>query len=207
MPLRGVIFDLDGTLVDSGLDFDLMRRQMGLVGNRPILETLNALGATEAERLWAIVAEHELRGVQRATVFPGVRDFLHKLGERGIKRGVLTRNSRASTLATLSRLDLEMDAIVSREDAPAKPDPAGILHICRGWQIPPEDCVMVGDFRFDIEAGRRAGTRTVLFTGAGQPHELPPGDEADFVLASFTETAAFWRWLAKISLGGSAGSC
>ncbi len=157
--------------------------------------------------MWDIVATHELRGVQRATIFPGTREFLDELGQRGIKRGVLTRNSRASTLATLSRLQIEIDAIVSREDGPVKPSPAGILRICRNWAVSPRQCVMIGDYRFDIEAGRGAGARTVLFTGAGRPHDMIAGDDADLVLPSFVERARFWDWVAQIDLGGSAGCC
>ena len=195
---RGVIFDLDGTLVDSALDFDLMRREMGIQGRRPILETLNSLDPAEAERMWAIVAEHELRGVERATLFPGAREFLAELTRRGIKRAIVTRNSRASTLATLARLAIDVDAIISRDDAPAKPAPEGILRICQRWNTPPGQCVMVGDYYFDIQAGQRAGTRTVLFTGAGKPHDMPEGFAADFVLPCFTESAAFWSWIEAI---------
>ena len=203
MQLRGVIFDLDATLVDSGLDFDLMRREMGLVGERPILETLNSLETAEAERMWAIVTEHELRGVARATLFPGAAEFLHELAARGIKRGVLTRNSRASTLATLARFDLEMDHVLAREDGPVKPDPSGIRRMCAAWEIEPSECVMIGDFLFDIQAGRRAGTRTVLFTGAGGPHGMDDHEGADWTLASFHERGAFWRWIEQIDLGKS----
>lgn len=194
---RGIIFDLDGTLVDSGLDFDQMRREMGIAGGQTILEALEAMEPAEAERMWRIVAEHELRGVARATVLPGVREFLHELSQRGIRRGVLTRNSRASALATLSRLELEVETVIAREDGPVKPDPAGVLSICRQWQLEPGHCVMVGDYRFDIEAGRLAGARTVLFTGTGGRHGMLPGETADLVLASFAQPEVFWQWVGK----------
>jgi HAD superfamily hydrolase (TIGR01509 family) len=200
---RGVIFDLDGTLVDSQLDFDQMRREMGIPAGHTILEALELAPPHEAERMWRIVAEHELRGVERATVLPGVREFLHELARRGIHRAVLTRNSRASAAATLARLELEIDTVVSREDGPVKPDPAGVLQICRHWQLEPRLCVMVGDYRFDIEAGRQAGARTVLFTGAGGRHGMLPGESADLMLASFAEADAFWRWAAEIALGSN----
>jgi HAD superfamily hydrolase (TIGR01509 family) len=203
MNLRGVIFDLDATLVDSKLDFDLMRREMGLVGSRPILETLNSLATEEAKRLWAIVGEHELRGVARATLFPGAGEFLDELASRGIKRGVLTRNSRASTLATLARFDLEMDYVLTREDGPVKPDPAGIQRMCAAWGVSPRECVMIGDYRFDIEAGQRAGTRTVLFTGAGHPHGMDDGQSADLTLPCFTQRAEFWDWTEQFEEGKS----
>jgi phosphoglycolate phosphatase len=207
MPIRGVIFDLDGTLVDSGLDFDLMRREMGLAGELPLLEALQALPSEIAARCWAILHEHEQRGSQRATLFPGVRDFLSALERRGLLRAVVTRNSRALTLATLARLEVDFHPIVCREDAPAKPDPQAIWKVCENWGIEPNQCVMIGDYRFDIEAGRRAGTHTVLFTGSGEHSGLDGDIQADFVLESFAETTGLWSWWAQIDLGGSGGSC
>jgi HAD superfamily hydrolase (TIGR01509 family) len=193
MSIRGAIFDLDGTLVDSGLDFDRIRGDMGLPGGTPILEALDALD--QAEGLWNILAEHESRGVERATLFPGVVEFLDQLQQRKIRRGVLTRNSRASTLATLARFDIEVHAVHTRDDGPVKPDPSGIWRICEKWGIDPTECLMIGDYRFDIEAGRQAGAHTVLFAG-GKKHSVLCGRErADFTLSSFADTTAFWAWL------------
>ncbi len=207
MALRGVIFDLDGTLVDSGLDFDLMRSEMGLPSGLPLLEALRQLPADAAAHRWAILADHETRGAERATLFPGVREFLDGLSRRGVPQAIFTRNSRLSTLATLERLELRFDPVMCREDAPAKPDPAAIWKICEAWGVRSSECVMVGDYQFDIEAGRRAGTRTVLFTGSGESSGLEDEQRADFVLDSFLEPAAFWAWLAQIDLGGCGGSC
>ncbi len=201
MSIRGVIFDLDGTLVDSALDFDLMRREMGLPQGLPILEALSTLGAEEARRRWQILARHELEGVERATLFPGVREFLAELARRDMRRAVLTRNSSASTLATLARFELEIHTIHARDDGPAKPDPSGIWRICETWGLRPAECVMIGDYRFDIEAGRRAGTRTVLFTGSGKSSGMAAGDSADVTLASFAQPQAFWALVDQIDLG------
>jgi len=201
MALRGVIFDLDGTLVDSGLDFDLMRREMGLPSGLPLLESLRQLPAEAAAHRWSILADHETRGAERATLFPGVREFLDELCERGLPRAIFTRNSRLSTLATLERLDLRFDPVMCREDAPAKPDPAAIWKICETWGVKSSECVMIGDYLFDIEAGRRAGTHTVLFTGGGESNGLEIEARADFVLNSFQDPAAFWDWLGQIDLG------
>lgn len=205
--IRGAIFDLDGTLVDSALDFALMRREMELPDGLPLLEAIAELDVASAERCWEILAEHERRGVERATLLPGVREFLHSLGERGLRRAVFTRNSQRSALATLARFELEFDAIACREDGPAKPDPTSIHQICQAWELSPRECVMIGDYRFDIEAGWRAGTHTVLYTGAGGRSGLASHERPDFTLASFAEPLAFFAWLDQIDLGSQSTAC
>ena len=132
--------------------------------------------------------------------------FLDALATRGLTRAVLTRNSRATTLPMLARLGLQFDPVVCREDAPPKPDPAAIWQICEAWGIQPSECVLVGDFRFDIEAARRAGAYAVLFSGGGasmQTDDLA----ADLVLSTFVEPEEFWAWLGQIDLGGRGRCC
>ncbi|MGD9720881.1 MAG: HAD family hydrolase [Pirellulales bacterium] len=207
MPIRGVIFDLDGTLVDSRLDFELMRREMELEGSPPLLEALAQLPPARAAHCWRILLDHEQRGAAQATLYPGVSAFLEMLHARGLRRGVVTRNGRETTLAMLSRLGLAFDPVVCREDAPTKPDPAALWKICTAWGVAPSDCVMIGDFRFDIEAARRAGTHAVLFTGGGGPSGLADHADVDLALASFADAGPFWRWIEQIDLGGGRASC
>ncbi|WP_373653745.1 HAD family hydrolase [Schlesneria sp. DSM 10557] len=185
--VRGVIFDLDGTLVDSRLDFDAMRLEMGLPQGMPILEGLEQTPAgPQRDRMVAIMRAHELRGADEAILFSGVTQFLAQIRDLGIPSAVLTRNSREAAERTLGRWNLTFSQVVTREDAPPKPDPAGPIMIARKWGIPVTQIVMVGDYLFDIEAGRRAGMRSVLFA----PQEIPDyAHLADIVLKDFRDAA------------------
>ncbi|HEY4312735.1 MAG TPA: HAD family hydrolase [Pirellulales bacterium] len=197
MSVRGVIFDLDGTLVDSGLDFEAMRREMQLPPGLALLEAIEALPEPDAERCRTILARHEWAGASRATLMPGVPAFLSTLAERGLHRAIFTRNARAVTLATIERLALDFDTVVAREDAPAKPDPTAIWRICECWRLAPSQVALVGDFRFDIEAGNRAGVRTILYTAGGPPLAAHGADEADYCLSSFDQATDLLAWLAE----------
>lgn len=183
--MRGIIFDLDGTLLDTGLDFPAIRRDLGLPAGTPILEALAELSpGAHCDRQWAIVRDHELAGARRAVVYDGVLEFLAALHRREIPQAILTRNSRESAELALSQLDWKFAHILSREDAPPKPDPAGLLDICRRWRFAPQDVVFCGDYLYDLEAGRRAGMTTILYA----PGPLPSfADQADHVLRHFSE--------------------
>jgi len=185
MTLQGIIFDMDGTLVDSGLDFDAIRRDIGLPEKHPILEGVEAIPeGPERDRALEILHRHEHDGALRATPFPGVAELLDRLEQLELRRGVLTRNSRVSANTTLDRLGWQFDTVLTREDAPAKPDPTGVLAICRDWNLAPLDVLFVGDYLFDLQAGHNAGTRAVLFA----PGPMPAwSDEADWVVKEFDE--------------------
>lgn len=182
-PIRGIIFDLDGTLVDSGLDFEAIRRDMGLPTRTPILEALaRTPPGPDLERMLAVLHSHELRSAEQATLFDGAVEFLQWIDHRQIPRAILTRNSRICTDLVLDRLGLQFSCVLTREDAPPKPDPAGLLDICRQWSLPPCEVAFCGDYLFDLQAGRSAGMHTILYS----PGDLPEfADQADHIVRHF----------------------
>lgn len=182
MPIRGVIFDMDGTLVSQELDFEAIRRDIGLPTGTPLLEALARMSPDERAVAQAILDRHEQRAAEQAQLFDGIPEFLNWLDHRRIRRGLLTRNSRRSVKTVLGRLGLSFDPIVAREDGPPKPNPDGIWTICRVWDLPPGDVLMIGDYIYDIDAGRRAGTRTALVTHG---RDWPFAQLADCCFPSF----------------------
>jgi len=161
MGLKLVIFDLDGTLLDTPLDFDAIRAEIGLPDGVPILEAMG--GLTDAERVRAnrIIDRHEAEAAAESRLMPGAEPLLAWLRARGVKVAVLTRNSRASVERAVRQHGLVFDAAVAREDNRPKPSPAGVHDLMEACGTGPAETVVVGDFRFDIEAGRSAGVRTV----------------------------------------------
>jgi HAD superfamily hydrolase (TIGR01549 family) len=186
--LRGMIFDLDGTLVDSALDFEAIRRDMRLPSGKPILEALDLIpSGDEKEQMLSILHQHELAGAKRATLYDGVREFMEWLDRRKIRRAVLTRSSRESTEIVLNRLDLNFEMTLTREDAPPKPDPGGLLAICDAWKLPSADVLFCGDYLFDLEAGTRAGMQTVLFAPGATPDFAA---QATYLLSCFHDATS-----------------
>ncbi len=193
--IRGVIFDLDNTLVDSRLDFDAMRREMELSSEEPILESLARFDPERAARCQEILHRHELEGAERATLLPGAGELIVALHGRGVRLAIATRNSRRVTEVTLRKLAIPIDWVFTRDDGPIKPHPWSVAEACRQWGVAPAEVVMVGDFRFDIECGRAAGCRTVLLT---HPHEAdghPNDEQADLVIKSLADYPRLMEWL------------
>jgi HAD superfamily hydrolase (TIGR01549 family) len=195
--IRGLIFDLDGTLVDSQLDFDAMRREMELPPQLPILEALATLEPAHAERCQRILLAHEIAGAERATLLPGVAELFEVLDARGLRRAIATRNSRRITEITLAKLDISSELVFTRDDGPVKPDPWPVLHACDIWGIAPSEAVVIGDFRFDIECGRAAGSRTVILVHPQDPRIYENEERADLVLRSLADYSELLTWIRR----------
>lgn len=184
--LKGIIFDLDGTLVRSSLDFDQIRRELGIEGGRSILEHMDSIGESERVQCEEVLHRHEWEGARRAILMEGSADFIASVREKGVPLAVLTRNSRDVSEFTLERVQVSVDLLICREDGPPKPDPAGLIKICQVWSADPNEVVFFGDYRFDLEAGRRAGVKTVLYVDGERP--IPSfGEEADSVIHHFDQ--------------------
>ena len=194
-PTRGIVFDMDGTLVDSQLDFDAMRREMELPAGLPILEAVDRLPPPHAQRCREILGRHEQEGHERATLLPGVAKLFAALQSRGIRSAIATRNSRAITAATLAKLQLQVDFAFTRDDGPVKPDPWAAQQACQRWQYVPAEVVVIGDYKFDIECGRAAGCRTVLLCHPLAAETYPNDEQADLVLTSLADYSRLLGWL------------
>ncbi len=170
-PPRAVIFDMDGTLTRPYLDFPRIRAEIGVA--EPLLENMLALPPGPArDRAFGILERFEDEAAEASELNPGARDVLAFLATRGIPSGVLTRNSRRSTEIVLSKHGLRFGLCVTRDDAPAKPRPEPLWMLCNHLGVEPAHALMVGDFKFDVLAGRNAGTRTALLTFGKRPSYL-----------------------------------
>ena len=159
------IFDMDGTLTVPAHDFDAIRDELGLPQGRPILEQIAELAPARAKETLVHLARIEIEIASRAVPHPGAHELLDFLARRGARLGILTRNSHAIALETLARCSLASfflpEFILGREACDPKPSPDGIHRLLDLWNASPSETVMVGDYRFDIESGREAGTATI----------------------------------------------
>ena len=164
--LRGWVFDLDGTLTLAQHDFPAIRRELGVPADADILTYMATLPAADYTAMKAQLDAIELRLAAEVQPAPGAVALVRQLHGQGRRLGILTRNLQVvarSTLSCLGILDcFAPEDVLGREEAEPKPSPDGIHQLLDRWQLTPDEAVMVGDFRFDLEAGRAAGSRTCL---------------------------------------------
>jgi HAD superfamily hydrolase (TIGR01509 family) len=189
---RAVVFDLDGTLTEPLLDFEAIRREIGLPEGAPILEQLAGADPQLRARAEEILCRHELDAIRRATLADGCEDLLACLRERRIPHGILTRNMRAAVTLFIERFGFPFAGVYTREDGPPKPAPDGVLALCAGFGVPPSQTITVGDYKFDVLAGRAAGTATALVTTT-PPQDLASWGSPDLVVRSLRDLLPLWQ--------------
>ncbi len=186
MPIRAVIFDLDGTITQPYFDFDAIREEIGLPRDSgPILEAMEGMTAQERHHAERILHDHETKALDASQLNPGAKETLESLRSQGVHVGVLTRNLKQNALAIARKHDLHFDAVVGREDGPVKPDAFGVRHLCRQFDIKPSEALLVGDYLFDLQCARAAGAVPVLI--ANHPQASRFAAEADFQITQLDE--------------------
>jgi phosphoglycolate phosphatase len=185
--IQAVLFDLDGTLIDSAPDLgaaaDKMRTDRGLP-SLPLAHYRHMAGAGARGMLslaFDMVPEHpeyehykeeffvnyENCLTQRTHAFEGVHEMITALNQRGMPWGVVTNKSKRFTMPLTQAMPLfaTAGAVVCGDTTPhAKPHPEPLFEAARQMAVDPQYCVYVGDDERDIVAGHAAGMRTVAAT-------------------------------------------
>ena len=186
------IFDMDGTLTISAHDFEYIRRKLGLEQNAPILEALNSMPIEQAAPLWKSLNEMEEYFADKSSLMHGASALLQKLHSRGAQLAILTRNTMPVVEKTLQACGIQHffppEQILDRDSCTPKPSPDGIHRLLDHWQADASDTVMVGDYLFDLQAGKGAGVTTIHLDQQG---EFAWPEVADICIREFAEIEAF----------------
>jgi len=180
--LEMVLFDLDGTLIHSGVPFTPYRDRLGITGD--VIGGIRSLPEREQQEKWSIIMEYEQALETNARPASGAHDLLVYLRDRKIRTGVITRSTGAYAKRQIEKWDFSVDASIGREDATPKPDPDGLLHLLDRYGVRPGRAIMVGDFIWDLLAARNAGILSVLVV---MEHSRRYVGDADVVVRSLDE--------------------
>ncbi len=179
-PLRAVVFDFDGTLLDS-LPMVLRAHHHAIAPFHPPLtdaEMFDRLGGPPERTLQAMLRDpaHAAEALRRieaywtsneheAQPYPGVRETLAGLRARRLALGLWTGRDRASTLRLLQAHDFDglfTTSVCGDDLATHKPDPAGLREVLRRLAVGADEAIYLGDAAVDVQAGAACGVRTVF---------------------------------------------
>lgn len=196
-----VLFDLDGTLIDSGAIIlasfrhatkTVLQREIpdaelaALVGGSNIHDQMRAIDELQAEELVRVYREHNEPLHDELEAFVGVEHALAALKAGGRRLGIVTAKRRRTVELAFAVLPLErfFDVVVTSDMTDRhKPDPAPVLAALDGLGTTPAEAAFVGDSPFDMEAGKAAGVFTVAVAW-GNIHPVEALADADALVES-----------------------
>ena len=182
--IKGVVFDFDGTIVDSmRMVFDVLNTSLkkrdlpaievellGRMAGKPLIDIISVKtqisesDAKEVEKDVFLAYTSFCRS--SCQLLPNVESTLKTLKIKGIKLGLLTTTPKRPLKAVADKFSLDsyFDIMLAKEDAKNKPNPEGLERIIRKFGITKEECVFVGDSPIDILTGKAAGIKTLAVT-------------------------------------------
>ncbi|MDX2439779.1 MAG: HAD family phosphatase [Desulfobacterales bacterium] len=193
--VKAVLFDFDGTLTKPGsLDFKLIKRTIGCPAESFILEFIETLDDhVQREKAISALENFETRAADCSEPNNGAEDLLLYLHSNGLSTGIISRNSLESIKRSFRNFKkikaADFDVIITRDD-PVRPKPYadGVILAAKKLKVDVKELVVVGDFLFDIQAGKNAGSITV-FLNNGLEHDFldPDSDYTIFQLGELKD--------------------
>jgi HAD superfamily hydrolase (TIGR01509 family) len=217
--VKGIIFDFDGTLVDSLETYWQVFQRGAQTLNLPVpkreeltawlneggglLDILSQIYPTldkEAILNCAEKMREVLSDVVKEfpiTIKPGAKEVLGFLKMKGIIIGLVTGRVLTSEQMWTELRELGIaqffDAIVTGSDQPRKPAPDGIIACLEKMNLTPEDSVIVGDAKSDLIAGKKAGVRVIVLRNEGNIGKKFTNEQPDMVIDNLTQLVSLWK--------------
>ena len=217
---QAVLFDLDGTLVDTARDFESALSALCAQEGRPVpgAEAIRASvsdgaralvrlafgPATDEQRVERLrerlLERYAERLARQSRPFPGVPELLKRLAGARLRWGVATNKPRRYAAPLLAALALRPGALVCPEDVErGKPHPDALRLACERLACPPRRAVYIGDHRRDMEAARVAGLASVA---AGYGYLRPDDDPGEWPADHRVDSvAALWPLISRRATG------
>lgn len=152
---------MDGTLVEVPYDWKSIKETLNTQG-KPILSHLQGLKEPEKSQKWKQLENFEKEATEKAVLKKGIPEFLVFLKTRGLKVALVSNNSRENVEYLLHKFCLSFDLVISRESGLWKPSGAPFHAVLKELNLDREECCVIGDTFFDIDAARDAGIDKVF---------------------------------------------
>lgn len=160
----GFLLDWDGVIADTKLDFSGVRERYYGGRRAMLIEDSSELCYEDKVSLMKDLYELEMAGAKNATAVPGAFELIHWLKSQSIPFCIVSRSCNESIRLSAETIGFELPEHVWSRDNQlyVKPDPRSLFEASESIGVAPCDCVLVGDFLYDLQGARRAGIRAVL---------------------------------------------
>ena len=213
--IKGVIFDLDGTLIDSlktycmAFNHTVKRYNLKPIDIKEISDFLNQFISLEQllEKLYPSLTPDKIQefmlemrkefialAKHHITLKPNAREVLTSLKDKGMKIGIAT--GRMSTgdgkWRELNNLGINslVDIVVTAGETKPKPDPASLIKCAEQLELSPDECIFVGDSIVDVIAGKNAGIKVIAIPSGVASREQLAKERPDFFIDSLSHLPA-----------------
>ena len=156
---------MDGTVFDAPYDWKKIKDELRTEGIS-ILVHIKSLKEPEKSTKWKILERYEKEATQKAVLKEGMKEFLQYLKERGLIIALVTNNSRVNVDFLLNKFNLNFDYVLTRERGLWKPSGEPFLAVLEALDLQRDECCVIGDTRFDIEAAREVEIRRIYILNA-----------------------------------------
>ena len=208
---KAIIFDLDGTLIDSipahihayqklaTNEFGIHLEQESILKHfgkksREIIKALLPIGERDLDSLVKKKQSFYREAFDSVKLLPGAKKLLQITKKKGIKRALGTSSSRRNVDFAIKKFNLEFDAIITGEDVECgKPCPDSFLKLAHRLGLSPSDVLVIGDAVYDIIAAKKAGMKSIgVLTGSITKLKEMKETKAD---AIFTNLLEILEWI------------
>jgi HAD superfamily hydrolase (TIGR01509 family) len=205
--IKGVVFDFDGTLVDSmkiifeALNEALSNRNLSPIGldllgrmaGRPLSDIIKSKMYVPDSTIKAIEKDVFKAYVgfcrKSCQLLPNVENTLKVLKAKQVKLGLLTTTPRRPMKVAARRLAIGnyFDIMLAKDDTKSKPDPDGLEQIVTEFGIRKDECLYVGDSPIDVLTGKAAGVRTIAVTTGVATMEQLKENAPDYIITDLEQ--------------------
>lgn len=204
MAFQGVLFDLDGTVIntnelifqsfeyalDTVLHTTLSRAILRTTFGKPLQQIMQELGGEQAQELRQAFADYSKLHENEIYLFPGVADALQQLKAMNIRTAIVTSRLYHSAMRDLNQFQLApfFDVIITPEATKKhKPNPEPALKALEQLSLLPHQAIMVGDSDLDLQCGKQAGCKTAAVRYSLFPQDELLQHQPDYVIDSLLE--------------------
>jgi hydrogenase expression/formation protein HypE len=205
--IQALLFDFDGTLTQpNAIDFKAIKKAIHCPIDKPILEFIESLPDQGDQKLaMSVLNDYEMASAEQSYPDDSAEETILYLKSKGIKIGIISRNGSNQLKRAIENFPqlkwTDFDIVISR-DMPLKPKPSneGVELAMKKLGVDRQNTILVGDYRFDIQAGNASGVITVLLHH-GDEHDLPQDWKNDYTIYRLKQLKALLESVLPIAGG------